>query len=160
LKNSKKSIDILAYCLMPTHFHLLIRQVTDTGISHFLSQIQNAFTRYFNIKYQRKGPLFIHTYSAVTIAGDDQLKHILRYIHLNPYSSNIVNLKSDILTYPWSSCTTYLADKSTDGILNTQVGMSMFNYKKERFITFMLDHADYQKQLEYCKHAYRWEQRG
>ncbi len=79
--------DILAYCIMPTHYHLLLKQRTDGGISKYIGITQNAYTRYFNTKYHRKGHLFVHEFRAVWISTEEQLKHMMRYINLNPYSS-------------------------------------------------------------------------
>ncbi|TSC92367.1 MAG: hypothetical protein CEN91_480 [Candidatus Berkelbacteria bacterium Licking1014_85] len=51
-------VDILCYCLMPTHFHLILKQNIDDGISKYMSKVENSYTRYFNIKHKRKGPLW------------------------------------------------------------------------------------------------------
>lgn len=83
-------VEILSYCLMPNHFHLLLEQKSDNGISIFMSRVANSFTKYFNIKNERIGPLFQGTFKAVKISTDEQLVHISRYIHLNPLVSRIV----------------------------------------------------------------------
>lgn len=56
-KDTEFGVSILAYCLMPNHFHLLIRQNRDLGIQKFMANIQNSYTKYFNAKYKRVGPL-------------------------------------------------------------------------------------------------------
>src|SRR3989344_8279828 len=53
-------VSVFAYCFMPTHYHVLLRQNSSNGVSHYISQIQNSFTRYFNIKYGTVGPFFLH----------------------------------------------------------------------------------------------------
>lgn len=56
-KSSKKIVNIIAYCLMPTHPHLILKQNIDNGITNFMSRVLNSYSRYFNTKYHRKGPL-------------------------------------------------------------------------------------------------------
>lgn len=150
--------DILAYCIMPTHYHLLLKQKTNSGISKYIGITQNAYTRYFNTKYHRKGHIFIHEFHAVLIKTEEQLKHVMRYIHLNPYSSRLLKNKEEVLTYPWSSIGSYIKNvKSANVQIETNLLMSCFQHNKERLKLFLMDHADYQQRLEYCKHAYVWE---
>ena len=65
-------ISILSYCLMPTHFHLLIKQKQENGISFFISQILNSFTRYRNIKNERVGPIFLHPFKSKYIQTEEE----------------------------------------------------------------------------------------
>jgi putative transposase len=77
-------VDIYAYCLMPNHFHLLIREKTDGGISRFMQKLTTAYTMYFNMRYQRTGALFQGTYKASWVGNDRYLLYLISYIHLNP----------------------------------------------------------------------------
>ena len=91
LKIRKKyRVEIICYCLMPNHIHLLLKQAIDEGISRFMSDLTNSYTRYFNTKNKRKGPLFEGKFRAIRVETDEQLLHLSRYIHLNPYSSYVV----------------------------------------------------------------------
>ncbi|OGD11316.1 hypothetical protein A2395_00660, partial [Candidatus Amesbacteria bacterium RIFOXYB1_FULL_47_9] len=74
-QNSVHLVDLVAYCFMPNHFHLLIQQRTEEGISNFLSRFTNSYTRYFNTKRSRIGPLFQGRFKAVRIEGEEQLIH-------------------------------------------------------------------------------------
>ncbi len=143
-------VNILAYCLMPTHFHLLLKQRLTDGVSTFLSNIQNSFTRFFNIKNSRIGPIFVQSYKSVLIRSEQQLKHISRYIHLNPYSGNIVNTEEDLFSYPWSSFSEYLGNSRVK-ISEPNFIMNMFGNSYERYRKFVFDNANYQRTLEYCK---------
>jgi putative transposase len=141
-------VEILAYCFMPTHFHFLLRQQIDGGISMYISQIQNSFTRYFNTLNNRKGPLFIHRFRSRPIESDGDLKHISRYIHLNPYSSGVVPDVDSVLSYPGSSFHELSRDnldtRLTPGVDELPyVESSYANYKQ-----FVVQNADYQKSLE------------
>lgn len=77
-------VDIGAYCLMPNHFHILIREKTEGGIVKFMSRVLTSYSSYFNKKYKRTGRLFEGTFKAKHIDSDRYLKYLFAYIHLNP----------------------------------------------------------------------------
>lgn len=87
----EKLVEIVAYCLMPTHLHLILKQTKEYGISNFMNNILNSYTRYFNIKHNRKGPLWEGRFKSVLVESDEQLLHLTRYIHLNPVTAYLVN---------------------------------------------------------------------
>lgn len=150
LNKEKKHTDILSYCLMPNHFHLILRQNNDNGISKLLANIQNSYARYFNIKNERVGPLFQGQFKAVKIDSEEQLLHVSRYVHLNPYSSGVVKDFNKLLKYAWSSFPEYLNLAKfpfckIDDITNS--------FKvNDSYKNFVLDNVDYQKDLEIVKH--------
>lgn len=148
-KNSKL-IEILCFCLMPNHFHLLLRQTIDNGISKYVGNFTNSYTRYFNIRNKRIGHLLQGQFKAVRIETDEQLIHISRYIHLNPFSSYIVRGLDELEDYQWSSLPEYI-DKMERRISNPQTVLSYFK-TKEKYKEFVFDRADYQRRLENIKH--------
>lgn len=148
-KENDKLVDILAYCLMPNHFHLLLKQLKEKGISKFLSNFQNSYTRYFNTKGERDGSIFLDQFKAVLIKADEQLIHVSRYIHLNPYTSYVVKDIANLLKYPWSSLPEYLENHSK--ICGLDTIMSYFKTPKD-YQVFIQDQADYQRQLHTIKH--------
>ncbi len=157
LNESTFRVNILSFCIMPTHFHLLLKQIENNGVSFYLSQIQNSLTRYFNIKYNRMGPLFVQTFKSVLIKTEDQLKHVSRYIHLNPYSSAIISSSELLENYPWSSFHEYLNKHSSRlDLTQPKYILNLFNNNKKRYKTFVLSNAQHQKTLEYCKYSARW----
>lgn len=79
----ERMVDIVAFCLLGNHFHLLLRQRIENGVSDFLKMITQGYTRYFNMRYERSGALFQGTFKAVAVSRDSQLMHLPRYIHLN-----------------------------------------------------------------------------
>lgn len=85
LKNFSGEIDLLAYCLLPNHFHFLIRQEKETAIDRFMNAFGTRYSMYFNKKYKRVGPLFQGVYKACLVYTDEQLLYLSRYIHLNPF---------------------------------------------------------------------------
>lgn len=149
LEKEKTNSDIISYCLMPNHFHLLLKQNTENGISKFLGNLQNSYARYFNVKNGRVGPLFQGQFKAVKIDSEEQLLHVSRYIHLNPYSSAGVKTLDDLTTYPWSSLPEYI---STVNFPICKKDDILTNFKKSSYKDFVLDNAEYQKTLEDIKH--------
>jgi putative transposase len=148
-KNGQQIVEILTFCLMPNHFHLLLRQLQEKGIQAFMRNFQDSFARYFNTKYHRVGLLFQGMFKAVRIETDEQLIHVSRYIHLNPVSSYIVEIE-DLENYPWSSFLEYL---SQDSLEFTNPGPILDLFKsRASYKKFVFNQADYQRQLQKIKH--------
>lgn len=141
-----KLVEIICYCLMPNHFHFLIRQLKDNGISIFMSQISNSFTKYFNTKYKRIGPLLQGAFKSIRIENDEQLLHVSRYIHLNPIVSKLTKNLQD---YQWSSCPEYIQRNNHICSINEVLSFfpSIDEYKK-----FLEDQINYGQTLELIKH--------
>lgn len=148
-KNKDYLVRIICFSLMPNHFHLLLLQEKEEGISKFVAQFQNSFTRYLNTKHKRKGHLFEGQFGAVRVETDKQLVHLSRYIHLNPYTSYVVRNINDLLSYPYSSFREYLGEVS--GFCDKDMVLSQFKDEK-RYKKFVFDQADYQRELERIKH--------
>ncbi len=147
LDSSKKIIDLISYCFMPNHFHFLLRQVKDGGISEFISKISNSYTKYFNIKNSRVGPILQGDFKAVHIESNEQLLHVSRYIHLNPLIGFVTN---NLEAYKWSSCSEYIGEIK-DEVCDKEIILNQFKTKGD-YKQFVLDHIDYAKQLDGIKH--------
>lgn len=143
-KENNILIEIVAFCIMPTHLHLLLKQVANKGISKYISKILNSYTKYFNSKHRRNGPLWEGHFKNVLVKDDDQLLHLTRYIHLNPSSAGLVSNPFD---WPQSSLKEYCGE-ATNGIcqFNEIINMSPGKYKK-----FVLDQKSYQRSLSIVK---------
>lgn len=114
LNNFYQAISLLTYCLMPNHFHLLIKQKPANGIEKFMRSLGTKYVQYFNKRYERIGPLFQDTYKAVLIESDEQLLHLSRYIHLNPLENNKKKYSLQrILLNSYSSYADYLGKRKT-----------------------------------------------
>lgn len=148
-------VDIIAFCLMPNHFHFLLKQLHDDGVSKFLADITNSFTRFFNTKNERKGPIFLPRFQGIKIVGSEQFIHTGRYIHINSYSSSVIKDLNDLIKYPWSSLPQYLKG-GKKGLCHTEDMMFHFNDSKRLYKAFVLNHAEYQRSLELVKHARNW----
>ncbi len=89
LEKGNRLVDIGAYCLMPNHFHLLLRQRSENGISKFMQKLTTGYTMYFNTRYERNGTLFQGKFKSSHVAEDRYLKYLISYIHLNPKNYNV-----------------------------------------------------------------------
>lgn len=116
-------VDILAFCFMPNHIHLLLQQRKDGGIAKFMSKVGTGYAGYFNRKYQRKGHVFQNRFLSVPIRDDNQLQIVFNYIHANPVSLIEPNFKEAgvknpketiefINNYKWSSYRDYIGIKN------------------------------------------------
>ena len=149
-REQKKLVDIICFVLMPNHFHFLLRQSNDGGISKFVSQFSNSYTRYFNTKRQRVGPVFQGAFKAVYVENNEQLLHLSRYIHLNPYVSSNIS-KNNLWSYPWSSLPQYLKSTTPTSVVESTIILSQFK-NNSGYKDFIADHSDYARQLELVKH--------
>lgn len=149
-KNKKFLVHIICLCLMPNHFHLLLKQLQKNGISVFIGHLSNSYVRYFNTKNERVGPLFQGKFKAVIIETNEQLLHVSRYIHLNPYSSVLVKSLPELKKYPYSSLLEYL-DLSKTNLFQKEIILDQFKDIKS-YQKFVDDQAEYQRQLENIKH--------
>lgn len=148
--------NILSYSLMPTHFHFLLQQKIEQGIERFIADITNAYVRYFNIKNEHMGPLFLPRFKAERITSEEQLIHVSRYIHLNPYSSGIVKNISGLKNYKWSSYREFVTPGVTERICKIDTVLSHFRMNREQYQKFVEANADHQKMLEMVKHTKKW----
>lgn len=148
LDTSKKIVDIICYCIMPNHFHFLLQQKKEGGITEFISKLSNSYTKYFNTKNKRVGPILQGDFRAVHIETNEQLLHLTRYIHLNPLVSYLVK---DLNDYRWSSYHEYISDNNDDDICIKEVVLNQFP-SLDVYRQFVLDQEDYGKKLEIIKH--------
>ncbi|MBI3261279.1 transposase [Candidatus Berkelbacteria bacterium] len=139
-------VEIICYCLMPNHFHLLIKQLTDNGVSHFLKTVSDGYAKYFNKVHQRVGPLFQGKFKAVRIEDGSQLLHVSRYIHLNPFVSSLTKTPGE---YPWSSYREYVGDMV--GFCSKGIVLDQFK-SISKYRQFVENHADYAKKLHRIEH--------
>lgn len=148
-QQSMPLVSILSYCLMPNHFHLLLRQEVDNGIASYMSLVQNSYTQYFNNKHQRSGRLFQSSFKSVMVESREQLLHLSRYIHLNPYVARIVNDTPSLLKYPYSSMRHFTQDAQS--FVETDVMLSQFRNKSD-YTQFVIDYASCTRSLKHIDH--------
>jgi len=133
-----KLIEVLAFCFMPNHIHLLVRQLKADGITKFMSKFGTGYAGYFNRKYKRKGYVFQNRFKDVHIKDDNQLRVVFTYIHTNPISliepkwkeKGIKNPKKvvDFLeNYKWSSYQDYINKKNFPSVTEREFLSEVMN---------------------------------
>lgn len=145
----QKIVELISYCFMPNHFHFLLKQMTNNGVSKFISNFSDSYTKYFNIKHKRAGPIFEGNFKAVRIETEEQLIHTSRYIHLNPVTSFIIN-ESQLDSYPWSSFLEYLGADPRN-LCNKVLILSSFP-SQEKYREFVHDQIKFAQELNKIKH--------
>jgi putative transposase len=141
-------VDILAYCLMPNHFHILLKQRVDGGISNFMRKLQNSFVRYHNLRLKQKGGLFQGNFKSSLITSHEQLLHVSRYIHLNPTSAHLVKLP---LEYKHSSLHFYAHNTFTPPFTGGYILTA--GESSESYLRFVNSNIVYQEVLQRIKNS-------
>lgn len=138
--NFFNKVELLAYVLMPNHFHLLIYQRQPGEMAKFMRCMLTSYSRYFNKKYKRRGPLFESRYRASMISDESYLEHISRYIHLNPKQWR---------DYEYTSLPYYLQQDEVSWVRPKRI-MDIFETPAE-YLKFMEDYVEQKKLLEILK---------
>lgn len=117
MNNFAGEITLLAYCLMPNHFHFFIKQKKADSIDRFIQSLGTRYTAYFNKKYKRVGSLYQGVYKAVLITSEQQFLHLSRYIHKQALASQGETLRE------WQPCSypEYLSIRKTEWICPDEV---------------------------------------
>jgi REP element-mobilizing transposase RayT len=138
----ENEVALLAYCLMPNHIHLLLRNDVKQGVERLMRRVMTGYVMYFNNKYSRVGSLFQGPYKASRITTDAYMYHISRYIHLNPDAYK---------TWPYSSYKYYVNVPAPKWLRVDDV-LQLFTDKKE-YVAFVADHVDMYEELQ----ALKWQ---
>ena len=141
LKNLYGEVELLAYCLMPNHFHLLLKQITKDGMKKLMLKLTTTYSMYFNKRYDRVGYLFQGNYKAILITKDEYLLHLSRYIHLNP----IELTGATPVSYRYSSYPNYLALKNTNWV---KPNFILNFFKTDKMIVGLLHYPSYKEFVE------------
>lgn len=139
-------VDIHGWCLMHNHYHLLLSERIENGISFFLKKLNGGYAKYFNERYKRTGTLFQGRTKRKNIDSDSYLLHILNYIHFNPLDTlenthdwrsrkitDSATAQNHLLQYRWSSYLDYIGQRNFPSILTTSLFLDIFNnnYKNQ-----------------------------
>ncbi len=134
-------LELLAYCLMQNHFHLLVYQVDLGAMSAFMKSLMTSYSLYFNRKYRRTGSLFESRYKAAMIDADNYLQHISRYIHLNPRFWK---------RFPYSSLQLYIRGNEPEWLMSEKV-LGLFE-SRHSYLEFVEDYEAHKQMLAEIKH--------
>lgn len=143
-KKYDQMLELLCYCLMKNHFHLLIYMGDSReALQRFMKSIGVAYTMYFNLKYKRVGPIFQGTFKACRIDHDDYLLHITRYIHLNPRQYE---------AYRYSSLLDYAGKRTPAPWLKVGRILDLFDGDRQTYAEFVADYKENRDAFEIIKH--------
>lgn len=139
--NYYNRLELVAFCLMPNHVHLLIYQRQQHAMTEFMRSLLTSYSMYFNKKYKRSGPLFESRYKASIIADESYLEHITRYIHLNPRQWR---------DYAYSSLPYYLHQVTDEWVAPKRI-LDMFSSPAD-YLRFVEDYEQNKEMLDILKH--------
>ncbi len=134
-------VELLAYCLMANHFHLLFYQSKERAMPTLMQSLMTSYSGYFNRKYKRTGPLFESRYKASRIDAEPYLQHISRYIHLNPRYWQ---------RYPYSSLAYYQEGSEPEWLVPFKV-LALFDSRQD-YVAFVADYQAQKRMLDEIKH--------
>lgn len=140
-------VEILTYCLMPDHFHLLVRQNSPEGITRLMRRVFTNYVMYFNQKYHRRGTLFENIYRAAIITDAEQVVQVSKYIHLNPVNRQVRRFGpvetvtgSRLEDYLYSSFSSYIGTNIKDWVNIVYIKTQARDYQK--FVYAKLSEAE------------------
>lgn len=146
-KDGDLMVQIISYCLMPTHIHIILKQNSDGGISHFMALALNSYSRYFNTVHKRSGPLWSSRFKSTLVSDDNQLLHLTRYLHLNPTSAALVKKPED---WRYSSYREYIDIGRTGSNLCDYE--DLLTIKPSQYKKLVDNNKNYQRQLSKIKY--------
>lgn len=123
LKN--RYVELVEFCLMPNHYHLIVREVKEGGIATYMQRVADGYTKYFNTKHQQSGYVFQGPYGAVHVKDDRQLTYLSAYIHRNP--RELREWKDKEFEYPWSSLQDYTKANRWGGLIVPDIIAGQFD---------------------------------
>ena len=136
-------VDISALTLIPNHYHSILEQKVEKGITLFMQKVNGAYSKYFNIKKERQGKLFQGAFKAILINSENYLLRVLRYVHLNVLDliqqdwreGGIKDIKKSLKLlseYPWSTNPDYFGVRNSKIITSEELYSNFFkNFDKE-----------------------------
>jgi REP element-mobilizing transposase RayT len=142
---------VIAYCLMPNHYHLLLRQDTDEPLSRFISVLFNAYVQALNRQQGRKGTLFEGRFRHAGVDREEYLVHLCRYIHLNPVKGGLAAAPED---WPYSNYQEWIGLRP--GTLKDKLFIREHFATPQAYRDFVTDYADELRVNEHIK-PYVWD---
>ncbi|MFA7255791.1 MAG: hypothetical protein WC133_06815 [Candidatus Omnitrophota bacterium] len=138
-------VRILAYCLMPTHFHLFLEQLAPNGIEDYVRFIEAGYAHFFNLRSKRRGPLWESRFENRLVEADPYALHLMRYIHLNPVSTGLAKKAEG---WEFSSYHEHLARSQEEPLCAFKDIMDLSPATIKKFTD---NRADYQRSLALIK---------
>lgn len=156
-QGGEKIVDVVCYSIMPNHYHLLLKEVKDGGITEFIRKCNTSIAKYINIKNERKGSLFESKFKSRHVNSNEYLTHLSVYINLNPLDfisgkewrtgklKDWEKNKKELLNYDWSSAKYFLTNIDDKIISGAEIILEQFKNKGdyEKFLqNWSIDYLD------------------
>lgn len=125
----RRTVELVAFCIMPNHFHLIVKEVEEGGISSYMQRVLNAYGKYYNTKYEKSGHVFQGPYRAKHIPDDLYMHHLSAYIHRNP--RELREWRNKYAEYEWSSCQDYVRENRWGDLLVLEIILGGFKDKSQ-----------------------------
>lgn len=149
----KKLVEVCAYCLMPNHFHLIIKELEDNGISKFMQKLMTGYTMYFNKMYDRSGALFQGKFKSEHADNDRYLNYLISYVHLNPVKiidagwkengvSNRRSAEKFLDSYMYSSFADYCGHDRIEKVILSLNALPAYNSAPKDFRSSVVEWLD------------------
>lgn len=146
----ERKVAVGAYVLMPNHFHILVKEIQESGISGFMEKLMTGYSKYFNRKRTRVGPLFQSRFKAEHVGRDEYLKYLFAYIHLNPVKllepkwneegiRNSARAKNYLERYRYSSYLDYAGRERTEKLILSKGEFPGYFLKPRDFKAYVKD---------------------
>lgn len=142
LPNYSHKVEMVAYCLMPTHYHFFVYLLESDGLEKLMRSVMTVYSKYFNQKYQRAGTLFQNSFLASRITNDVYFWHITRYIHLNPIDISEVNYTH----YPYSSIGYFIGEKHAAWLHEERIVQT--HAERLKYAEFLADYEERHRDLK------------
>ena len=126
---STRYVELECFILMPNHFHLLVHEIKEGGVARYMQRVLNAYTKYFNTRYERSGHLLQGPYKAVHIKNNNQLLYLSTYIHRN--SRELLRWRGKESSYPWSSYPDFIGNNRWNKLLKHDLITGQFNNEED-----------------------------
>ncbi len=152
-------VSIGAYCIMPTHFHFLMKEKVEGGISKLMQTVGTAFSMYYNLKHKRVGNVFVKPFRSRHVVDDRYFQHVVNYIHLNPaelYESrwkygivnNMAKLENSLKSYRFSSLNDYIGIKRSESVILDRDVTTLVNQSDQSFSELLTETSEFYREYE------------
>lgn len=141
-------VDIISFCGVDNHFHFILEQLVDNGISLFMKQVLSSFSHIYNQEKNRRGSLCQSSFCSRLVKTDEDLIHLTVYHHLHPYTNGLVKKYQEIFNYPFSSLPAYFGKKT---LIRANPKRVLEVVSQEEYENYLKGRAQYQKDLEKYK---------
>ena len=125
----KRRVEVVAFCIMPNHFHLIVKESDEGGIAAYMQRVLTSYSKYYNTKYEKSGHVFQGPYQAVHVEDNRQLLHLSAYIHRNPREISKWFNKEE--QYPWSSYQDFIGENRWGNLIMLDIIIGQFKDKAE-----------------------------